>query len=415
MARPFSVVADRMRLTGRPLVLAMCIGQLGNLLPHVAVPAVMPQYLMPAWSLSGAQAGMMASAFAFGYMLAVPVLTTLTDRIDARNILFVGSAFCACATLAFGFFANGLWSATLIWGLAGIGFAGAYMPGLKALTDRLPPGDVSRSVTLYTSSFSVGVGLSFLVCQLVADSFCWRLAFLASGCGPFVMVAACLAMPPVKPAQAERRLLDFRPVLHNRTAMGYVLGYGAHCFELYAIRTWLVAFWTLVAAQHLGATFLGPVTVSVFFSLLAMPASILGNEASLRFGRHRALTALMILSAAVALAIGLSVQASPVILLILLFVYAFTVPADSGALTSGMTMSATASYRGATMAMHTTVGFGLSAVGAWAAGFTLDLAGGPGSTSAWRAMFVLLAGLIMLGPLALWWSRTLRQVRTEAP
>jgi MFS family permease len=107
--------------------------------------------------------GVMASALAFGYMLAVPVLTTLTDRIDARLVLAAGSAVSGFATIGFGVFAEGLVSATLIWGIAGIGFAGAYMPGLKALTDRLPPGDTSRSVTLYTASFSVGVGLSFLV------------------------------------------------------------------------------------------------------------------------------------------------------------------------------------------------------------------------------------------------------------
>ena len=349
----------------------------------------------------------MASAFAFGYMLAVPLLTTLTDRVDARKILLIGSAALALATLAFGFFANGLWSATLIWGLAGVGFAGAYMPGLKALTDRLPSGDVSRSVTLYTSSFSVGVGLSFLVSQLVADSLGWRWAFWISGCGPFIM-AVCLAMPGVKPlpAPAGRHLLDFRPVLHNRPALGYILGYGAHCFELYGIRTWLVAFWTFVAARNAATVPFGPVTVSVVFSLLAMPASILGNETALRFGRHHTLTALMIVSAAVALAIGLSVQVAPLLLLCLLFVYALTVPADSGALTSGMAMSAAASHRGATMALHTTVGFGLSALGAWGAGITLDLAGGPQSASAWRALFILLAGSILLGPVALWWSRT---------
>src|SRR3977135_2807316 len=139
----------------------------------------------------------MAAAYAFGYMLAVPVLATLTDRIDARLVLIVGSAMSGAATAAFGLFADGLWSATAIWALAGIGFAGAYMPGLKALTDRLPPGDASRSVTLYTSSFSFGVGLSFLVCQLVAERFGWRAAFLVSGFGPFVMVAACLAMPAI--------------------------------------------------------------------------------------------------------------------------------------------------------------------------------------------------------------------------
>ena len=98
----------------------------------------------------------MASGYAFGYMLAVPVLTTLTDRIDAGRILMIGSASSGLATALFGLIANGLWSATLVWGLAGIGFAGAYMPGLKALADRLPAGDASRSITLYTSSFSFG-------------------------------------------------------------------------------------------------------------------------------------------------------------------------------------------------------------------------------------------------------------------
>jgi predicted MFS family arabinose efflux permease len=395
----------RLIVKDRALVLAMCLGQLGNLLPHVAVPAVMPQHLMPLWSLSGAQAGMMASAFAFGYMLAVPILTTLTDRVDARLILLVGSGATALATLAFGLFADGLWSATAIWGAAGVGFAGAYMPGLKALTDRLPPGDASRSITLYTSSFSLGVGLSFLVCQLAADWLGWRAAFVISGLGPFAMVAACLAMPAVKPLPTERRLLDFAPVLRNRPAMGYVLGYGAHCFELYGIRTWVVAFWSFVLTQHPTSTAVGPVAVSVVFSLLAMPASILGNEAALRFGRHRALSVLMIASAIVAVAIAFSIEAPLLLLLALLFVYALTVPADSGALTSGMTMSAVPSHKGATMAMHTTVGFGLSALGAWGAGITLDLAGGPGSASGWLAMFLLLAGSISLGPLALWWAR----------
>jgi predicted MFS family arabinose efflux permease len=391
-----------MRLTGRSLVAAMCIGQLGNLLPHVAVPAVMPQHLMSLWALSAAEAGLMASAFSFGYMVAVPVLTALTDRMDARNILLVGSFALSLATLAFGLAANGLWSATTIWAIAGAGFAGAYMPGLKALTDRLPPGDASRSITLYTSSFSVGVGLSFLVCQLVADQFGWRWAFLASGLGPFIMIAVCLAMPP-KPVR--RQLLDFRPVVRNRTAMGYVLGYGAHCFELYGIRTWLVAFWGFVAARSGGATVFGPIVVSVVFSLLSMPASIFGNEAALRFGRHRALTILMIASAVVAVAIGLSVQASPALLLVLLFLYALTVPSDSGALTSGMAMSAAPAPMGATMAMHTTVGFGLSALGSWGAGIVLDIAGGPDTGSGWLAVFCLLAGSIALGPVALWWSR----------
>src|SRR5438477_4833359 len=99
--------------------------------------------------------------------------------------------------------------------------------------------------------------------------------------------------------------------------------------------------------KNSATSLLTPVVVSVLFSLLAMPASILGNEFALRFGRHRAITAVMFSSAFVALLIGIFADKSPWFLLPLIMMYAITVPADSGALTSGMTMAADPSYRGA--------------------------------------------------------------------
>ena len=338
-------------------------------------------------------------------MLTVPVLATLTDRIDVRKILIAGSALSALGTFLFGMFASGLWSGALFNAIAGIGFAGAYMPGLKALTDRLAPGDSSRAITLYTSSFSFGVGLSFLVSQPVAESFGWRAAFLVTALGPMVMLLVCFLLRPVEPKPVQGRLLDFAPVFRNTEAMGFVLGYGAHCFELYGIRTWLVAFWTFVAIRNSDSSMLTPTVVSVLFSLLAMPASIIGNELAIKFGRHRAITVVMFSSAVVALLIGIFADRSAWLLLPLMLLYALTVPADSGALTSGMTMAASPSYRGATMATHSTVGFSLSALGAWAVGVALDAAGGPLSPSGWMAAFSVLAAGILLGPAALSWSR----------
>lgn len=192
-----------MRITGRTMVILMAAAQLGSLLPHVVVPAVMPSHLIPEWNLSYSEAGLMAASYAAGYMLAVPFLTTLTDRIDARRILLWGSLVSGLATALFGVLANGLLSAIALWGLAGIGFAGAYMPGLKALTDRLGDGDVSRSVTLYTASFSVGVGVSFLVSQLIAESWGWRPAFMITGIGPAAMAMVALMLQPVAPPPAR--------------------------------------------------------------------------------------------------------------------------------------------------------------------------------------------------------------------
>src|ERR1041385_1067146 len=383
----------------------MCVGQLGSLLPHVAVPSVLAAFLIPEWQLSGAEAGLLAGSGAAGYMITVPFLATLTDRIDERNILIAGSAVSALGTILFGLFAAGLWSGAFFNAMAGFGFAGAYMPGLKALTDRLPAGDSSRAVTLYTSSFSFGVGLSFLFSQLVAGSWGWRTAFCVTAAGPVAMLAVAFLLRPVQPKPVPGRLLDFAPVFRNSQAMGFILGYGAHCFELYGIRTWQVAFWTFVVLAKGQPHLFTPVVVSVVFSLLAMPASIFGNELALRYGRHRAITLVMIGSASVALLIGLFADGSPWLLLPLLLVYAFTVPADSGALTSGMTMAADPRFRGATMAMHSTVGFSLSALGAWTVGVALDLAGGPSHPSAWMAAFAVLAAGILLGPVALYWSR----------
>ena len=129
---------------------------------------------------------------------------------------------------------------------------------------------------------------------------------------------------------------------------------------------------------------------------------------------HRAITIVMIASACIALVLGLNAGGPASLLAVMLFFYGLTVPADSGALTAGMAASATAGHRGATMALHSTVGFGLSAVGAWGTGVALDLGGGPQSGRGWFLAFVVLAIGISLGPIALWWSRNAARGRVMA-
>ena len=292
-----------------------------------------------------------------------------------------------------------------IWSIAGIGFAGAYMPGLKALTDRLDPGDTSRSVTLYTATFSFGVGLSFLIAQIAADNLGWRAAFFITALGPLAMIVVSLGMAPMRPKPSARSLFGVAPVFRNRSALGYILGYGAHCFELYGLRTWIVAFWAYVTARSGGIALLDPITVSFIVAVLAMPSSILGNEAAIRFGRQRAIVAFMCVAGLMAILIAFSMESSPVILLALLLVYSIAIPADSGALTSGMSISADADYRGATMALHSTVGFGLSALGGWAVGAALDAGGGMNMPSGWLLAFLVMGAGGLFGPLAMWWSR----------
>jgi hypothetical protein len=112
----------------------------------------------------------------------------------------------------------------------------------------------------------------------------------------------------------------------------------------------------------------------------------------------------MCVAGIVATSIAVAAATAPGVLLALLLVYSIAIPADSGALTSGMTLSAQPDYRGATMAMHSTVGFGLSAVGAWAIGVALDTGGGMASETGWLVAFLVMAAGGLMGPIAIWWS-----------
>ena len=154
------------------------------------------------------------------------------------------------------------------------------MPGLKALTDRLPVGDTSRSVTpIHGELLCWRRALVSGRTARSRESFGWRAAFYVTGIGPIIMARGLPGpCPELNHHPAHSHLLDFAPVLRNRTALGYILGYGAHCFELYGMRTWIVAFWTFVMAQNNGMAPLGAVSVSVIVTLLVATGKRAGKR-----------------------------------------------------------------------------------------------------------------------------------------
>ena len=93
-------------------------------------------------------------------------------------------------------------------------------------------------------------------------------------------------------------LFDFRPVLRNRSAFAYSLAYCVHTLEMNALRGWGVAFLAWVAGEqrHDGRGCCRRTVVITVLGLLGTLTSVLGNEASIRFGRRRLIVAAMVLS-----------------------------------------------------------------------------------------------------------------------
>src|SRR5258708_31947402 len=77
----------------------------------------------------------------------VPVLVSLTDRVAVRRVYMLGTGVTALSHFGFALFADGFWSALLLRLLAGIGWAGNYMPGLKAIADPLEGTVHSRALS----------------------------------------------------------------------------------------------------------------------------------------------------------------------------------------------------------------------------------------------------------------------------
>lgn len=374
--------------------------------------ALLPE-LRDAWRLSNAEAGVIGGMFFAGYVATVSYWTALTDRVDARKVYLAGGVIAAAASVGFGLGAGGFASAVFFQVLLGVGLAATYMPGLRLLSDRISGPGQSRSIATYTSFFGIGTALSLAAAGFIASSAGWRMAFVAAAAGPVVSGLLVFLLLDSMPVSAPRRtttpLFPFaawREVLRNRATAGYTAGYMAHCLELFGSRGWMVAFLAFSASLHAGDSFPWQLpAIAAVINLLAVPASIFGNELALRIGRRRWILLVMAASGSCGMLVGLAAPWHWALVLALLVVYSMLVMAESGTLTAGLVAAAPAELRGAAMGLYSVLGFGGGLLGPVVFGVALDAAGGAASPLAWVVAYAAIGAGCLAAPLV---ARVLR-------
>jgi len=376
------------------LTVLSCTFLVLNLLAFMTVAAVLPT-LIAEWGMSNSRAGWLGGIFFAGYLVAVPVLVPLTDRMPPKRICLVATVLGAAVSLGFAVLANGFWSGMLLRFLAGVAMAGAYMPALKILADSLEEPWRSRASSYYTSVFGIGTAISILAGGAIADVYGWRWAFAAAGTGNAAsLIIAYLWLPTEKSDPSVRRglLVDFRPVFRNRAAMGYILAYAGHLWEGFTNRIWMVAFLSWYVLQQPGSPMFGtPVVVATLVALCGVPVSMFAGELAARRNRNRVLYAIY----AAALILGLLLASTPLtgmpptLVAVIAIVYGMALYADTGTVTAGTVSSADPALRGATMAVHAMLGFVGATLGPATAGIVLDLAGGRDDPVAWGSAWLV--------------------------
>lgn len=378
------------------IVIAQVLVQIGAF----SLPALLPSYIA-AWNLSKTEAGWLVGIFFAAYVVAVPVLVSLTDRAPTRYVYAVGAGLTAISHLGFAFFADSFWSGLILRALAGIGWAGAYMPGLKAIADTLEGNAQSRAVSMHAAGVGVAGASSFGIAGLIAAWSGPSAAFLFGGIAALVALAiAWIVMPASKPRHAAadpRALLDFRPVFRNRPAMAWIAGYTVHTWEMAALRAWGVTFLTVAAAQTAAPAWLPAPTVLLSIANFAgIVVSISGNEIAQRYGRMRVVSLAIVAAAVLALTTGWTLGTSMLLSSALIIVWMATIFIDSSALTAGTVQAADPKLRGATMGLHSMCGYAGGFIGPLGVGLALDLAG-PNVLLGWGIGFGHLAVVTLVG------------------
>lgn len=395
------------RLSPVQLTLLMCVAEALCMTGFAAYTTLLPA-LQKEWELSNSEAGLISGIYYAGYIAATPILTSLTDRVDARRVYAFACALSLAGAAGFMLFAQGLWSALFFQFLIGAGLGGSYMPGLKMLADQLEGPVQSRSVGFYTASFGIGSTLSILVCGWIGAAQGWAAAFAYGAAGPLIAALIVnLVMPRGRTRTASGpapALLDFRPVLKSRKTLPYILGYSAHNYELFGQRSWMVAFLVFTASlQPEEAPMLfGAATLAAAINLLGPVMSVSGNELAIRFGRTRVIFTFMTASGLLACALGYTAALPWVVVFFIMCLHYGLMLGDSAALTSGAIASAPPDARGATMAVYSFLGFSSACLAPLVFGMVLDLAGGNRNPVAWGLAFASIGICGVLSPLARW-------------
>jgi MFS family permease len=388
----------------------VCIARGSFSLIFMAYSAALP-LLLGAWQMSAGQAGLVQSAWHFGYMISLFTIGFIADRYGARRVYLVSSFAATLSAFAFACFADGFLSGLILYGLAGLFSGGSYTPGLTLIAERFAA-TRGRAMGFYLSAASIGYALSLVLVGALTPVIGWRGALIATACGPLIGIAfSWLALhgtpnlvhphPP-----REVRANPVREVVANRPAMLAIWAYAFHSWELLGLKAWLPAFLT-AAALATGAGTLAAVSLGALLTALTYIASALGSYTggalSDRKGRTWTMLVMTLASTTCAFSFGWMLGLPLGILTGVACLFIFASIGDSAVYSTAVTELVPGRLIGGAYSVRSVLGFGAGALSPWVFGLVLDAtrAASLPESQVWGYAWSALGMGALLGPVAI--------------
>ena len=400
----------------------LCLGQFTAGLTWYNYSAILP-LLQQEWSLTGAQAGVILSAFQAGYVIAVVASGFLSDRIGGRKVFVLSAIETSLAGLAFTIFAKGYFSAVVIRGLAGLGQGGLYVPGMKILSQWFPLGERGKALGIYTSALIASYAGALYVAAPIASAYSWQWAILMTSVWGLLGAALVFLLVRERPESKVEvegheappfsgRTSLARAVLVNKPVGLLNLGYMSHMWELYGFYGWVGPFVVAVTFfngfTHDAALVYGN-TIAATAILMGVVSPALGGLISDKIGRTKTVAMVLLVSIACSFSVGWLMTLPLYGFLTIVLIYGFFVVMESAVFKAGLSELVEPRYLGSALGVQSFLGFGITILSPALFGLVLDISnpGFDGQFRVWGWSFGLLGLGAMVGPGAMYFLRKL--------
>ena len=403
----------------------LCLSRASFALIFTAYSAAIP-LLAPEWGMKASEAGLIQSAWHFGYLLSLFTVGFLADRYGAKRVFLGAGVGASASALVFALFADGFLSAAALYGLTGLFSGGSYTPGLTLISERFASGKRGRAMGFYLAAASFGYALALLFTGALTPHIGWRGAFLVNACGPLagtlIALWALRVTPNVvhaAPAGREAPALPIPAVLGNKPVMYAIWAYAFHSWEMLGMKAWLPAFLAAAAmlsgssatqAASLGAA----LTAITYFG--SMAGSVAGGALSDRVGRTWTMIFMSLLSITCSFSFGWLIGLPIWVLVAVGALYSFAAIGDSSVYSTAVTELVPPRYIGAAYSVRSVLGFGAGALSPWVFGLVLDWTRAAETSPLW--MWGLAWSSIgvgaLFGPLVAWRLRLMPEAAQMA-
>lgn len=403
----------------------LCASRTSFALVFTAYAAAIP-LLKPDWGMTAGEAGMIQSAWHFGYLFSLVAVGFLADRYGAKRVFILSSIASSISAMVFAVFAGSFTTGLILYGLTGLFSGGSYTPGLTLIAERFQPARRGRAMGFYLAAASGGYALALVITGALTPLIGWRGAFIVNAAGPVLgtlLALYALRLTPniVHPRSAEEAAeKPVRMILANKPAMLVTWAYTFHSWEMLGMKAWMPAFLAAAAAYSTGSNATAAASLGAGLAAIAyigsMGGSVVGGWLSDRMGRTWTMLVLASISAACSLTLGWLIGLPLWLLVVICAFYSFTAVGDSSVFSTAITELVPPRHIGAAYSVRSVLGFGAGATAPWVFGLVLDAAGAAQASPmvTWGLAWCSLGVIALMSPVATWRLRQMPESRRMA-